>query len=119
MSMTRRLVCNLIAGSRFTFANEKQLQDGIAMVLAPTGLAVSREHRLSPTDVIDFLVESVGVEVKIKGAVGAVQAQLERYATHDTVTELVLVTGRVQLTRMPRKLNGKPLTVVPLLGSLL
>lgn len=119
MSMTRRLIQARIGNARFTWANEKQLQDGIAMVLATTGLAVSREHRLSPADVIDFLVESVGVEVKIKGAVAAVQAQLERYAEHECVTELVLVTARTQLTRMPRKLNGKPLTVLPLLGSLL
>lgn len=119
MSLARRTICNLIAGSRFTWANEKQLQDGIAMVLAPTGLAVSREHRLSDRDCIDFLVESVGVEVKIKGSVTQVQAQLERYAEHAEVTELVLVTGRTQLTAMPRKLNGKPLTVLPLLGSLL
>lgn len=116
--MSVAAVAKVISSSRFHWHDEKDLQLGIASVLSSAGLEFTREHRLSDADVIDFLAGNVGVEVKIKGQVRAVQAQLERYALHDSVSELVLVTGRLQLTRMPAKLNGKPLHVVPLMGSL-
>jgi hypothetical protein len=108
-----------LSAVRFRWTGEKDLQDGIESVLVGAGLEFRREHRLSGADVIDFLVGSTGVEVKIKGQAAAVLAQLTRYAEHESVTELVLVTGRLQLTRMPGMLNGKPLRVIPLTGSLL
>lgn len=115
---TSSMVASAIARARFRWVTEADLQDGLAQVLEAAGLPFRREVILSDEDRIDFMVGGVGVEVKIKGAIRPTLAQLERYAGHEGVTELVLVTGRLQLTGMPRKLKGKPLRVLALVGSL-
>jgi hypothetical protein len=110
-------IVKAISAARYSWANEKQLQDGIEQVLLGR-FPFTREHRLSSADVIDFLVGTVGVEVKIKGSVTAVRAQLERYAEHACIDFLLLVTTRTQLRRLPDTVNGKPLRVLALTGSL-
>ena len=107
----------VLAGYRFRFASERDLQDGIARVLAGAGLAHRREAPLGEAGTIDFLVGDVGVEVKIKGALAQVTRQLHRYAEEPAVRELLLVTGSAQLDRLPRALCGKPLDVLHLLAS--
>lgn len=106
-----------LASARFSWASEKDLQDGIEQLLREKDLEYQREVQLS-NGVIDFMVGDVGVEVKIKGQLKAVLSQLRRYAADPKVASLVLVTGRLQLTSCPPTINGKCLTVVPLMGSL-
>lgn len=107
-----------VRARRFRHVHEDELQLGIAEVLAAAGLEAEREVRLSPRDRIDFLVGTVGVEVKVAGTAAAAKRQLERYAESDRVEELVLVTDRVQAGAQPATINGKPLRVVALLGGL-
>jgi alkanesulfonate monooxygenase SsuD/methylene tetrahydromethanopterin reductase-like flavin-dependent oxidoreductase (luciferase family) len=52
-------------------------------------------------------VGTAGIEVKIAGQPGRVVEQLRRYAEHDRIDELVLVTSRVR-HQAPGALNGKP-----------
>lgn len=106
-----------ISTARFRWSSEADLQDGIEQLFRIHGCPYRREVQLADGERIDFMVGTIGVEVKIKGAAASVNAQLERYAPH--VSELVLVTGRLQLTRMPEQVGGVPLTVVPLVRSLL
>ena len=111
---------DVLAGYRFRFASERDLQDGIARVLDDAGIAHRREAPLGPlgrAGTIDFLVGDVGIEVKIKGALAQVTRQLHRYAEEPAVRELLLVTGSAQLDRLPRALCGKPLDVLHLLAS--
>ena len=107
----------VLAGYRFRFASERELQDGIARVLEGAGLTHRREATLGAAGTIDFLVGDVGVEVKIKGALAQVTRQLHRYAEEPTVRELLLVTGSARLDRLPSSLCGKPLGVLHLLAS--
>ena len=107
----------VLAGYRFRFASERELQDGIARVLDSAGLSHRREATLNDAGTIDFLVGDVGVEVKIKGALAAVTRQLHRYAEQPLVRELLLVTGSGRLDRLPSSLCGKPLGVLHLLSS--
>lgn len=106
--MTADDVVGLLSTRRFRFTCETDLQNAIAETL-PTA---KREHRLSERDRADFLVDGVAVEVKVDGSLGAVTRQLFRYARHETVKAIVLVTSRAKHLRMPRSMVGKPVRTV-------
>lgn len=97
----------LLAGKRFTFSNEKELQRAIKGILEGERIGFIREFPLDDTckDVIDFYLPSfsgvgeepgIGIEVKIKGDVGSIIRQCERYLAHDCIETLYLVTSRQQ-----------------------
>jgi hypothetical protein len=108
----------ILARHRFRFANEKELQDSLAVVFLGDCLPFEREHRLGGPDVIDFLVGgSIGVEVKCGGSLSAVTRQLHRYAGHPEIEELVLISSLGRLGRMPDDLQGVPLHVFVFRGA--
>jgi len=112
-------IAMLIGGYRYTFPDEQGLQDGIERVLTGAGVTFQREAQLSVDDRIDFLIQcGIGLEVKVQGRPADVTRQLHRYAQHDSITALVLVTSRMQLARVPKELNGKRVDVVRLMGSI-
>ena len=77
------VVRNALAGNRYRYLSEKDLQAGLAAALAEAGLDAHREQQITGGR-IDFLVNLglhvVGVEVKVKGNVDALRRQIERYA---------------------------------------
>jgi hypothetical protein len=119
-------ICRVLSGVRVSLSTEKETQRDLHGVLANAFDEdnVRREARLTPRDVPDFLVgdrcgrgvtisPGVAVEVKIKGAGKAeVWRQLERYANHPLVTELVLVTSLAM--GLPETCRGKPIYYVSL-----
>lgn len=117
--MSGHPIVDAVQGTTFTYTDEVRLHDELATALAAAGVDHAREVRLSGRDRIDFLTaDGCGVEVKVAGPRASVLRQLHRYAEHDDVRTLALVTTQAHhLTRMPTHLNGKPLTVVPLIGQ--
>lgn len=110
----------LLKEKRFHYDNERDLQNGLEVVFKAEGYEYEREHELAPGDIIDFLLfGSVGIEVKIKGSPIEVARQLLRYAGHPKLSEIVLVTGKMSLGRLPDQLLDKPVTVVSLWRSFL
>lgn len=104
---------------RFTAANEKELQVGVARVLDAMGLKYEREVRLSEHDVVDFFVApALGIELKVGGGLAAVTRQCYRYLGHDELSELLVVTTRSRLAQLPPQMRGKRLAVVSLMGGL-
>lgn len=105
----------------FNYSSEDDLQRGMAQVFDAMGEPYEREHRLSKEDRIDFYfpMKKVGVEVKIDHPLSALTRQLMRYVQHEAIDGLMLVSGKMRLTNMPDKMNGKPLVIHSLLGSLL
>jgi hypothetical protein len=91
---------------RFLFTTERELQAGIALVLEKQGVSFTREAALDD-GTIDFLVGSVGVEVKIKGTLQDVTRQVHRYLQCARVESLLLVTTRAALARLPATISGK------------
>lgn len=98
---------------------ERELQDGIEIVLCENGFRVEREFRLNKRDRPDFLVNGcVAVEVKMRASGSAVLSQLARYATDRRVKALVVATPRLSsLSGMPAEILGVPVRVVALRGS--
>lgn len=93
--------------------------------LFPASLVI-REYQLGrgangKPDRPDFAIPTDGglfvVEVKVKGSAAEVEAQLERYAWHERVCGVVLVTTRAIHT-MPAIVGGKPCAVACLAAYL-
>lgn len=92
---------------------EVELHDYLEPRLREFG-RVSREYTFGPNERVDFVVDGAGwrlaVEVKIKGSASAVERQLSRYARHEGVTGVVLVTTR-STHIMPPAIDGVPVAV--------
>ena len=109
-----REIAELLSGYAYTFDCEASLQAGVAAVLEAGGVKNDREERLGAGDRIDFWCwqEDIGVECKIDGPSMAVTRQLLRYANHDKVRGLILVTSRMRHKEVPTTLNGIPVELV-------
>lgn len=92
-------------------ATEATLQAALADRFAAAGLAFEREVPLSPGDRPDFLVGGIAVEVKVDGGATALIRQIHRYAQHDRVDAILVVTTRAAHRGLPPELNGKPVRV--------
>lgn len=118
--MNASQLAQLLHSYRYTQTDEAGLQNQVALALADLQIAFSKEHRLNNRDIVDFWVEGetlstgLGLEIKVKGSPSAVARQLLRYAQHERVDGLVLLTTRA--THNPAilgtTLNGKPLEIV-------
>lgn len=109
-----------LRGRRYRFANEGELQAGMAKVLDEIEARYEREVWLSNDLRIDFVVDGkYGLEVKIKGSFGMVERQLMLYAARPELAQLVLVTTSrrlaIEAARSFRGVAcGKPMHVVDL-----
>lgn len=103
----------------YAATHEKELQQAIGQVLIERGFGFEREVRLTPEDVVDFVIApGIGMEVKMDGGLSALTRQLHRYAQSDKICALLLVTTLSRLANLPLSLSGKPLDVVCLRGGL-
>lgn len=119
--MGAKEIANVLDGYKFHFFSERDLQQGIALILSSLNLDWKAEVKLTKRDRIDFLVnpEKIGIEVKVGGSLSEVTRQLWRYVEHPEIEELVLVTTRASHCALPAQLNEKRLYVVYLLRSFL
>lgn len=117
MTETEQRVAAIMAvlrRTRFDLSNEKACQAAIADALKDAGIAAVRERRLSAKDVLDFLVDGgIALEVKLAGQrkVAAFK-QIERYARHERVKAVVLVSNLSM--GLPQEIGGKPAYFVSL-----
>ena len=101
---------NLLSKYKFSFTNEKELQEGIAQVLKSNYIYFNREISLSKKDRIDFLLENgIGLEVKIDGSATKLANQIRRYLDHEQLTGILIVVNLSKLLDLPVSLNGKPI----------
>lgn len=107
-----RVLVAFLQSRRWPLADEKVLQAAIAAELIPICSAAEREVKLSATDVVDFMVDGVAMEIKIKGGKRNIYRQCVRYCGHDAVKALVLATN--SHLGFPAAINGKPCFVADL-----
>ncbi len=90
-------------------SDEYGYQDQLESWLKTTREFFLREVVLSKTDRVDFLVDGIAVELKVKCPANEILRQLARYAQHDEVREILLISvTRAALQNLPPTLNGKP-----------
>jgi hypothetical protein len=113
--ITAERLREVLGSYRYNHANERDLQDGIAQVLATRGIRFDREVVLGPKDRPDFMVDGIAVEVKVDGSPAVILRQLARYASQKGVRAILLVTRKEQHAhRFPETVGGKPLDVLTL-----
>ncbi|HEY6329737.1 MAG TPA: hypothetical protein VI756_10400 [Blastocatellia bacterium] len=104
----------ILESRSFLAVDEQALQRGLATVFQDQGIEFWREYDCSPKDRIDFVIGSIGLEVKVDGSRADVVRQLQRYAQY--FDALILVTTRSR-HQMPKTLGGKPLETILLRGA--
>ncbi len=104
-------VLDALRATRFLWASEDDLQRGLLEVFEQSGLPVAREFNLGREGRIDFLVGTVGVEVKVAGTWQNVRRQIAGYLQHATLSAMVVVTSKARHDRLPAELVGKPVVV--------
>ena len=102
----------LLKSKRYRFTDEGTLQVGLGRVFTMAEIVYEAEVRLSPADRIDFLVGTVGIEVKVQGTNEAAHMQLLRYAEHERILGLLLVSSTRRINDIPSLMRGKPVRVV-------
>jgi hypothetical protein len=113
--MSASEIIQLIRGYRFGLGDEKRLQEDLFGVLQARFPETRREVRLSPGNIIDFMIGAIGIEVKIKGQRLAIYRQCERYCEHNDVAELILLSNAAM--GFPPEIKGKPTYLVSLSKS--
>lgn len=118
MTPMMQVLVTLLARGRFPLEDEKQTQNSILGALrfaqSDGRLArrckIEREVRIA-AGVIDFRVDDVGIEVKIKGQPAAIVRQIKGYAREETISGLILITSK-PVPLCPTIIHGKPVAVV-------
>ncbi|MFL6314772.1 MAG: hypothetical protein ACJ71W_21920 [Terriglobales bacterium] len=106
--MTALDLHTLLSGYQLSSPDESTLQLAIAHCLDLHRVTYEREVRLNADDRPDFMVGDVAIEVKVGGSASAVLRQLHRYAQHDCVKEILLVSTLVNHIGLTESFNGKP-----------
>jgi hypothetical protein len=115
-ALDAQMLCQAIAAGRLRYTTEAQLQQALADLFADAGIDADGQVRLGVHERPDFMAGGVAVELKVKGTLGDLTRQLGRYAAHDQVTAVIVVTRCARHRDVPREINGKPVYVVWLSG---
>lgn len=101
----------IIAGYQYAFSGERALADALEDVLVGAGLGPERELRLDERSRLDLFVDGIAIEVKVDSDAAEVYRQLRRYAAHERVEGIILVTSRVRHSWIPDEIDGVPVRV--------
>ena len=113
-----RLEClsTTIQEANIRTARESEMQTDVQEVLESLFEDVSREHRFDGRDRVDFFVDGIAIECKVNGTWTKVFEQLQRYASHDEVKSVVLITSRRKSIPPVDRVGGKPLLSIWVTG---
>lgn len=108
-----------LARYQFIQHDERELQVGIAAVLAEAGITFERERRLDEHNRVDFYLPDTRlvIEVKVQGSPMPVLRQLWRYCKHHDVDGILLVTTLAKLARIPDSIAEKPARAFRIAGG--
>lgn len=112
------LLTRTLGSVRLSLTDEKETQAEIASVLSANAIDYVREFRLSASDIVDFFLPSGSgggavIEVKLNyQRPRDVMRQLERYASHDGVSAVFLVSNKAM--SLPAAMHGKPFHFISL-----
>ena len=99
-------VLTALRGKRFRYNTERDLHEGLSAALDAGGVAHRREV-VVPGGRIDFVVDRLGIEVKVKGSAVALERQVGKYALAEELDEFLIITTRRTHDAVPRTIGGK------------
>lgn len=108
MNETAQKIMRAFDGYAVRAIEEAVLQDSVARVLRTSGIAFDEQVVLGPGERIDFLCGAVGVELKTKGGMAPLIRQLARYAAHERIEALVVISTLRRLGAVPPSVGAKP-----------
>jgi hypothetical protein len=114
--MTLSELAEIIRSNRYRFADEYDLQDGIAEALRLAEVPFEREVRVRGGR-LDFLVEGMAIEVKVTCSRSSVERQVRRYIEGEEVDGVLVVAMTPKHGAIPETISGKPVEVVVLAGA--
>lgn len=113
-------VLGVLRNHVYDLSSEKLVQQAMENLLTKHVIPFEREVRLDEKDRIDFLIaDGLGIEVKLDGTLTKVTRQLCRYAQHDEIKMLLLITTKPQLAQLPGFFNNKEIRTLVLLANLI
>ncbi|AHJ13135.1 DUF5131 family protein [Sulfurospirillum multivorans] len=99
---------------RLNLSDEKLLQNDIASAFDHSSIAYEREVKIKDKSIVDFMIGTLAIEVKIRGNGSAmsIYRQIERYCDSDQVEAILLLTSKTMT--LPETINGKAVYVLSL-----
>ena len=120
MGLRMSHITSALENKRFRFTTEDELQQGIEIALTQAKLPFEREKILSLRDRPDFVVgQHFAIEIKIKGTLAQALRQINRYAEHTDIKEILVVGTPYWIPKLPASIGDKPVYAMRLTGSLL
>ena len=111
-----KILFALLSKGRFSCATESKAQADMEAHLLVSGVSFEREKRLGAAGRVDFYLPRSGLAIELKDARShskrEVFRQCERYCLEESVSGLILATGRMQ--GLPATIHGKPVMVLQL-----
>lgn len=113
-------ILEVVRRRHFRWTDEVDLHLQLAGAFHEDGVLVVREHMLDRQSRLDFfeVEHGIAIEVKVAGSAADVLRQLWRYAEHDAVKEIVLVTSQSRHLALAGKQSGKRVVAVRIGGFL-
>lgn len=109
-------VHSALKSKRLPISDEKELQSQIRdLLIHPVGQMLEVEKRLDGKNIIDFFINGIGIEVKVKGSKREIYKQCVRYCEFPEVKALILISS-VSMG-FPKQINGKDCYVIKLSES--
>lgn len=99
-------IMNILMSYQFPMNTEKELQSSINSIFIENNLNISKEFYLDSNSIVDFFVNGIAIEIKIKGSAKSIYRQCERYCSFDNVNSFILVSSKAM--GFPKEINGKP-----------
>ena len=95
---------------RFPLNTEGELQLAMAGEFKACGIVFEREVRLTPGDVVDFMIGAIAIEAKVGGSKRSIFRQCERYCASPRVESLILFSAAA--VGWPQEIKGKPVRYI-------
>lgn len=96
-------------------SSEKELEDQVVTRLAKLGVEFQRQVIASADDRFDILIEgSIVIEIKVSGSASELLRQVARYARHQCVSDIIVVTTRASHKKLiaASPIHGKMIEVL-------
>jgi len=105
-------VYNHLIQFQYLLTSEKQLQNAIENSFKKNNVSYEREKNLTPFGKVDFFINGIAIEVKIKGQKKSIYRQCRDYCQHPEVEGLMLLTSVAMA--LPETIDNKPIIVFSL-----